>query len=342
MFCAGVTCPIDVCKTRIIARDKENIQKLKLYLGSKSNATLIQSAIKINRNQTTSNNKLKQSISQSINLTQTKMSSMRFLPNLKLPLIRRQRKSIESPTEAAELALAIEVEVEEAYENDDGLYNYNYDFEYNNFTMNGYNNIESYDEPLEVEIIDSKQKIKINNNNNDNNNLVQPILQMNTAVPLPSLTSISITHDNALPTEDDDESELNINVLELSTRYGYDNQSLNTILNADDEYILLNNSLIESNFSYGIGILTSNAFGGCDNNNDIDLSPSLSFKRPPELNTNTNVWNEMTKIVSEEGFPTLFLGLKQRLIYTGLANGIRLAAYGTSRMDLMMRSLDSL
>ena len=57
---------------------------------------------------------------------------------------------------------------------------------------------------------------------------------------------------------------------------------------------------------------------------------------------NGNVFVELVKIYKEEGIATLFLGLKPRLIYTGLANGIRLAAYGTSRMDLMMRSLDDL
>jgi hypothetical protein len=58
--------------------------------------------------------------------------------------------------------------------------------------------------------------------------------------------------------------------------------------------------------------------------------------------TNGNVLVEMVHILRTEGVQTLFLGLGQRLVYTGLANGIRLAAYGTSRMDLMMRSLDRL
>jgi hypothetical protein len=57
---------------------------------------------------------------------------------------------------------------------------------------------------------------------------------------------------------------------------------------------------------------------------------------------NNNVVDELFKIIKEEGVGTLFLGIKQRLLYVGLANGIRLAAYGTSRMDLMMRSLDDL
>lgn len=57
---------------------------------------------------------------------------------------------------------------------------------------------------------------------------------------------------------------------------------------------------------------------------------------------NQNVLVEMAKIVKEEGVSTLFLGLGQRVIYTGLANGLRFAAYGTSRMDLMMRNLDDL
>ena len=59
-------------------------------------------------------------------------------------------------------------------------------------------------------------------------------------------------------------------------------------------------------------------------------------------NSNDNIFKEAIKIYKEEGFSTLFLGLRQRLLYTGLANGIRLAAYGTSRMDLMMRSLDDI
>lgn len=57
---------------------------------------------------------------------------------------------------------------------------------------------------------------------------------------------------------------------------------------------------------------------------------------------NGNVLVELMRIYREEGIGTLFLGLRPRLIYTGLANGIRLAAYGTSRMDLMMRSLDNI
>lgn len=58
--------------------------------------------------------------------------------------------------------------------------------------------------------------------------------------------------------------------------------------------------------------------------------------------TNNNIFVELITILKEEGPATLFLGFQQRLLYVGLANGIRLAAYGTSRMDLMMRSLDSI
>jgi hypothetical protein len=56
--------------------------------------------------------------------------------------------------------------------------------------------------------------------------------------------------------------------------------------------------------------------------------------------SNSNVLVELSNIYRSEGVGALFLGIRQRLVYTGLANGIRLAAYGTSRMDLMMRSLD--
>jgi len=57
---------------------------------------------------------------------------------------------------------------------------------------------------------------------------------------------------------------------------------------------------------------------------------------------NTNVATELADILRNEGVGALFLGLQQRVLYTGLANGLRFAAYGTSRMDLMMRSLDDL
>lgn len=63
---------------------------------------------------------------------------------------------------------------------------------------------------------------------------------------------------------------------------------------------------------------------------------------PPPTANNKNVLVELVRIYREEGVATLFLGLRPRLLYTGLANGIRLAAYGTSRMDLMMRSLDDI
>eukprot|EP01041_Mallomonas_annulata_P001790 gene1790-3475_t len=56
----------------------------------------------------------------------------------------------------------------------------------------------------------------------------------------------------------------------------------------------------------------------------------------------SNLFAVMKKIYTEEGPLTLFSGIKQRLLYTGLANGIRLAVYGTARMDLMMRSLDDI
>lgn len=55
---------------------------------------------------------------------------------------------------------------------------------------------------------------------------------------------------------------------------------------------------------------------------------------------NTNAFVEVVRIAKEEGFSSVFLGLQQRLLYTGLANGIRLAAYGTLRMNLMMGILD--
>ena len=69
------------------------------------------------------------------------------------------------------------------------------------------------------------------------------------------------------------------------------------------------------------------------------LSP-VNFSNVPVRNN--SVIDEMFKIIKEEGVGALFLGINQRLLYVGLANGIRLAAYGTSRVDLMMKSLDDL
>lgn len=82
----------------------------------------------------------------------------------------------------------------------------------------------------------------------------------------------------------------------------------------------------------------------------IDVSKTRIIARDRAANatgessnlSNSNVINEMVKIVKDEGVSTLFLGFKERLLYTGLANGIRLSAYGTSRLDIMMKSLDKI
>jgi solute carrier family 25 S-adenosylmethionine transporter 26 len=75
-----------------------------------------------------------------------------------------------------------------------------------------------------------------------------------------------------------------------------------------------------------------------ENDKDSFLNTNNQSIKPK----NANVLIELVNIFKEEGIGTLFLGIKQRLLYTGLANGIRLSAYGTSRLDLMMRSLDEL
>jgi len=68
-----------------------------------------------------------------------------------------------------------------------------------------------------------------------------------------------------------------------------------------------------------------------------DVADSLNH-----IHYDQNVVREMVDIVREEGFSSLFIGLKERVVYVGLSNGIRLAAYSTSRMDLMLRSFDTL
>ena len=77
----------------------------------------------------------------------------------------------------------------------------------------------------------------------------------------------------------------------------------------------------------------------------LDVCKTRIIRREKESNgtlSNRNVLKELYSISASEGIGSLFLGIQQRLLYTGLANGIRLAAYGTSRMDLNMKSLDDL
>ncbi len=77
----------------------------------------------------------------------------------------------------------------------------------------------------------------------------------------------------------------------------------------------------------------------------LDVCKTRIVRREKENNgtfSNRNVLKELYSIGTNEGLGSLFLGIQQRLLYTGLANGIRLAAYGTSRMDLNMKSLDDL
>jgi hypothetical protein len=75
--------------------------------------------------------------------------------------------------------------------------------------------------------------------------------------------------------------------------------------------------------------------------NPSENAVASSAPAPVTVN-NSNVLVELVNIFREEGLGTLFSGIQQRLLYVGLANGIRLAAYGTSRLDLIMRSLDDI
>jgi hypothetical protein len=72
------------------------------------------------------------------------------------------------------------------------------------------------------------------------------------------------------------------------------------------------------------------------------VHPEEGKRLPSSNKLNNNIFVEFANILRDEGPQSLFLGFQQRLLYVGLANGIRLAAYGTSRMDLMMKSLDSI
>ena len=112
------------------------------------------------------------------------------------------------------------------------------------------------------------------------------------------------------------------------------------------DYLLIDEQVLESTISTNNiksilekeneSALTSSAYD--------DMSTQQDFQEMEEeiLSSNKDVIVEMRRIYETEGKEALFLGLLPRMIYVGLANGIRLAAYGTSRMDLMMRNLDEI
>ena len=116
-----------------------------------------------------------------------------------------------------------------------------------------------------------------------------------------------------------------------------DIDSIAIMSNNNDDISFLNNNVDDENRNIGIvkeRQITTNTDTINTNNDDNNTNNNTEI--------NQNVLIEMKNIVQKEGVSTLFLGLGQRVLYTGLANGIRFAAYGTSRMDLMMRSLDDL
>ena len=93
----------------------------------------------------------------------------------------------------------------------------------------------------------------------------------------------------------------------------------------------------------GVAMVSPSATAGAGSGSGSGSGSGTDSGTPyTPLDSNNNVIVELAKIYKEEGVGTLFLGIRQRLLYVGLANGIRLAAYGTSRMDLMMRSLDEI
>lgn len=87
---------------------------------------------------------------------------------------------------------------------------------------------------------------------------------------------------------------------------------------------------------------TSTSDRSSSSSSSTDGAGSAPVDAADATQNNSNVLVELVRIAKDEGLGALFLGLRPRLAYTGLANGIRLAAYGTSRMDLAMRSLDEL
>jgi hypothetical protein len=137
---------------------------------------------------------------------------------------------------------------------------------------------------------------------------------------------VSIINDNKIVFLDNVNSEIIIN--KKANKY-YSNLNSNLITNSKQK-INISNNINNNNI---LNIINNN--NNNNNNNNINNNNQNN-------NNNNNILIEMFKIYKNEGFSTLFLGLQQRLIYTGFANGIRLAAYGTSRMDLMMKSLDDI
>ena len=87
--------------------------------------------------------------------------------------------------------------------------------------------------------------------------------------------------------------------------------------------------------------LSTNGEHNSDSSSSGSGSDSGSDSSSDSISSDSII-SEMKKIIAEEPLGTLFLGLNQRLVYVGLANAIRLASYSTSRMDLMMSTLDEL
>ena len=132
------------------------------------------------------------------------------------------------------------------------------------------------------------------------------------------------------------------NYIIFSDRLIYKKNEEIIITDGNSKAIDQNNRVITARkFTYNKILNIINAEGNA-RIEDIEEEDKVADLDTTASEINQNVLIEMKNIAQKEGVSALFLGLGQRVLYTGLANGIRFAAYGTSRMDLMMRSLDDL
>lgn len=286
MITGAVTCPIDVCKTRIISRDKKansaNIMNMSSvvteihhveeeFIGTTNDDLKVEVNIEIlKRNQLLTNSNSNDEASKSESLS----NSIELYDIKKIQLKKGVNKK--------------EIENE------------------NNWIKNQRNKEKNEDLSLEFQnkgqsqqfgtlLLAPMKKERLKYSEDDNNKSIQSEendIKLNINLNM-----------NVIPTSKT-ETEIEINAIPI-------------------ENIILENSITSSNTVKTI-------------------EKKFFFQSNTKKDSDNNIIDEFFKITREEGFGTLFLGIEQRLLYVGLANGIRLAAYGTSRMDLMMKSLDDL
>ena len=301
MITAAVTCPIDVCKTRIISRDRQaSALALATTLldktdhDTKSSSTIIDSSSTIELNL---DNKFSNSTIQADN-----------------------------------------------NQNNPGVISMNIIFQDNVKSDNIKDSITKNEK--DFDLINSMET-------------VSSIISDNMEVKKPSIAASPIIYSEIQIIDEINLPTVDITMQDNLSDTNILKNSISNTLVITDEILLEGNKYLENKEEGGsivVGAAISPLVTTTSNKDELlqistsnidiispqQLVQSQLQEQEQQLKLSSNVINELIRITKEEGVGTLFLGIQQRLLYVGLANGIRLAAYGTSRMDLMMRSLDDL